>query len=57
MKFIVDKMPDKPEECVLSRVVNLTPYPLHYLCLFGDICNINNCKVLKPIGDCNLKDE
>lgn len=54
MKIIVDKMPNESEECIFSRPINLTPYPMHYVCRFGNICNIDNCNVLKSIDDFNF---
>lgn len=46
MKIIVDKMPEKPEDCPFSTW-NFSCYT----CEYGTTCNVEKCNVLRPITD------
>lgn len=46
MKIIVDKMPEKPEDCLLSTW-NFSCYT----CEYGTICDVKECNILRPITD------
>lgn len=51
MKIIVDKIPNKPEECILSECTNQLRG--NYACnLYKErVCEPNRCDFLKPITD------
>ncbi len=46
MKIIVDKMPEKPEDCLFST----WNFSCH-TCDYGTICDVEGCNVLRPITD------
>ena len=46
MKIIVDKMPEKPEDC-LFFIRSFS----NYACKYGKDCNVKECNILKPIID------
>lgn len=54
MKIIIDKMPEKPSECLFSAPLNLVHPEDVYVCNYdGQICKVNecDCPYLKLIND------
>ena len=54
MKIIIDKIPEKPSECLFSASLNLMHPDDIYVCNYdGQICKVNECECpyLKPISD------
>ena len=46
MKIIVDKMPEKPDDCLFSTW-NFSCYT----CEYGANCDVKECNILRPISD------